>query len=199
MAKEGLDILLSRAKIQQFDRYFDELNDTLVKLMNAHFQLCTFELERRRTSDWHNEYALLRIKCGGILFKIPVRKLEKLDRELSNSIRRKIMNVKMSAQYEATAVHNDSWDLTIREALEGITYGDYYSVRFTLEDGTEFTSTISRGGLIRILELDGKSVGFKGTTVVSRVYHLDRGYESLEKKLTKLGAAIKRVPAKKKP
>jgi UDP-N-acetylglucosamine 1-carboxyvinyltransferase len=39
----------------------------------------------------------------------------------------------------------------------------------------------------------------KGTTVVSRVYHLDRGYESLEKKLAKLGAAIKRVPAKKKP
>ena len=39
----------------------------------------------------------------------------------------------------------------------------------------------------------------KGTTIVSRVYHLDRGYESLEKKLTGLGAAIKRVPAKKKP
>jgi len=39
----------------------------------------------------------------------------------------------------------------------------------------------------------------KGTTVVSRVYHLDRGYESLEKKLAALGAAIKRVPTKKKP
>ncbi len=38
----------------------------------------------------------------------------------------------------------------------------------------------------------------KGTTTVSRVYHLDRGYESLEKKLARLGAAIKRVPAKKK-
>ncbi|MCU0599285.1 MAG: UDP-N-acetylglucosamine 1-carboxyvinyltransferase [Desulfobacterales bacterium] len=33
----------------------------------------------------------------------------------------------------------------------------------------------------------------KGTTRVSRVYHLDRGYESLEKKFKKLGAAIKRV------
>lgn len=32
-----------------------------------------------------------------------------------------------------------------------------------------------------------------GTTRVSRVYHLDRGYESLEKKLASLGAAIKRV------
>ncbi|MDO9263323.1 MAG: UDP-N-acetylglucosamine 1-carboxyvinyltransferase, partial [Desulfosalsimonadaceae bacterium] len=36
-----------------------------------------------------------------------------------------------------------------------------------------------------------------GTTVVSRVYHLDRGYESLEKKLASLGASIKRVSAKK--
>jgi UDP-N-acetylglucosamine 1-carboxyvinyltransferase len=31
-----------------------------------------------------------------------------------------------------------------------------------------------------------------GTTVVSRVYHLDRGYERLEAKLTKLGARITR-------
>jgi len=37
-----------------------------------------------------------------------------------------------------------------------------------------------------------------GTTTVSRVYHLDRGYESLEKKLAGLGAAIKRVPTGKK-
>jgi len=37
----------------------------------------------------------------------------------------------------------------------------------------------------------------KGTTSVSRVYHLDRGYESLEKKLAHLGAAIKRVSIKK--
>ena len=33
----------------------------------------------------------------------------------------------------------------------------------------------------------------EGVTEVSRVYHLDRGYEGLEKKLTKLGADIKRV------
>lgn len=34
----------------------------------------------------------------------------------------------------------------------------------------------------------------KGTTHVHRIYHLDRGYERLEERLTKLGAAIKRVP-----
>jgi UDP-N-acetylglucosamine 1-carboxyvinyltransferase len=33
----------------------------------------------------------------------------------------------------------------------------------------------------------------EGTTVVQRVYHLDRGYESLEKKLSALGASIRRV------
>jgi UDP-N-acetylglucosamine 1-carboxyvinyltransferase len=32
----------------------------------------------------------------------------------------------------------------------------------------------------------------KGTTVVSRIYHLDRGYDSLEKKLQSLGADIYR-------
>ncbi len=32
-----------------------------------------------------------------------------------------------------------------------------------------------------------------GTTEVSRVYHLDRGYEHIEQKLSKLGAAIKRI------
>jgi UDP-N-acetylglucosamine 1-carboxyvinyltransferase len=32
-----------------------------------------------------------------------------------------------------------------------------------------------------------------GKTRVSRVYHLDRGYERLEKKLRSLGAKIRRV------
>jgi UDP-N-acetylglucosamine 1-carboxyvinyltransferase len=33
----------------------------------------------------------------------------------------------------------------------------------------------------------------EGTTEVSRIYHLDRGYEKLDQKLTKLGAKISRV------
>ena len=32
-----------------------------------------------------------------------------------------------------------------------------------------------------------------GETVVERIYHLDRGYEALEKKLSALGARIERV------
>ncbi len=35
----------------------------------------------------------------------------------------------------------------------------------------------------------------KGYTEVNRVYHLDRGYDAMEKKFQKLGAAIKRVKA----
>lgn len=34
----------------------------------------------------------------------------------------------------------------------------------------------------------------RGTTVVSRVYHLDRGYERMEAKLQRLGARIRRLP-----
>ncbi|MCF6157128.1 MAG: UDP-N-acetylglucosamine 1-carboxyvinyltransferase [wastewater metagenome] len=34
----------------------------------------------------------------------------------------------------------------------------------------------------------------KGTTHIHRVYHLDRGYEQLEKRLSDLGAIIKRIP-----
>ena len=35
----------------------------------------------------------------------------------------------------------------------------------------------------------------QGTTVISRIYHLDRGYESIEQKLTALGADVERVKA----
>ena len=33
----------------------------------------------------------------------------------------------------------------------------------------------------------------KGETVIHRIYHLDRGYESMEKKLVRLGADVRRV------
>jgi UDP-N-acetylglucosamine 1-carboxyvinyltransferase len=33
----------------------------------------------------------------------------------------------------------------------------------------------------------------EGQTVISRIYHLDRGYENIEQKLSALGAEIKRV------
>ncbi len=33
----------------------------------------------------------------------------------------------------------------------------------------------------------------KGESVISRVYHIDRGYEMMEKKMSQLGAKIRRV------
>jgi UDP-N-acetylglucosamine 1-carboxyvinyltransferase len=34
----------------------------------------------------------------------------------------------------------------------------------------------------------------EGQTVVDRIYHIDRGYECIEEKLSQLGAEIRRVP-----
>jgi UDP-N-acetylglucosamine 1-carboxyvinyltransferase len=33
----------------------------------------------------------------------------------------------------------------------------------------------------------------KGETVIHRIYHLDRGYENMEGKLSKIGADVKRI------
>jgi UDP-N-acetylglucosamine 1-carboxyvinyltransferase len=33
-----------------------------------------------------------------------------------------------------------------------------------------------------------------GRTEIERIYHIDRGYETIEEKLQQLGARIKRVP-----
>ena len=35
-----------------------------------------------------------------------------------------------------------------------------------------------------------------GTTLVDRIYHIDRGYECIEEKLQALGANIRRVPGR---
>jgi UDP-N-acetylglucosamine 1-carboxyvinyltransferase len=34
----------------------------------------------------------------------------------------------------------------------------------------------------------------EGQTIVDRIYHIDRGYECIEEKLSQLGAEIRRVP-----
>lgn len=36
----------------------------------------------------------------------------------------------------------------------------------------------------------------EGETVVDRIYHIDRGYETIEEKLALLGAQIRRLPSK---
>jgi UDP-N-acetylglucosamine 1-carboxyvinyltransferase len=37
----------------------------------------------------------------------------------------------------------------------------------------------------------------EGETLIDRIYHLDRGYECIEEKLSQLGAAIQRVPSRR--
>ncbi len=39
------------------------------------------------------------------------------------------------------------------------------------------------------------ALGAEGDTIVNRVYHLDRGYERVEEKLSAIGAKIERIPA----
>jgi len=55
--------------------------------------------------------------------------------------------------------------------------------------GAEVMSSDLRASAALILA----GISAKGTTVVSRVYHCDRGYEHIEKKLKKIGARITRI------
>jgi UDP-N-acetylglucosamine 1-carboxyvinyltransferase len=45
----------------------------------------------------------------------------------------------------------------------------------------------------RLGEPRARGPGAQGETLIDRIYHLDRGYEALEKKLGALGARIERV------
>ena len=55
--------------------------------------------------------------------------------------------------------------------------------------GAEVMSSDLRASAALILA----AIAAKGTSIVSRIYHCDRGYENIEKKLKKVGAKIRRV------
>ena len=55
--------------------------------------------------------------------------------------------------------------------------------------GTEVMSSDLRASAALVLA----GIAAKGETVVSRIYHLDRGYEKFENKLKKIGVKIKRI------
>jgi UDP-N-acetylglucosamine 1-carboxyvinyltransferase len=55
--------------------------------------------------------------------------------------------------------------------------------------GAEVMSSDLRASAALVLA----AISAKGTSIVSRVYHCDRGYENIEKKLKKVGAKIRRV------
>jgi UDP-N-acetylglucosamine 1-carboxyvinyltransferase len=56
-------------------------------------------------------------------------------------------------------------------------------------EAAELMATDLRASVSLILA----ALASKGKSIINRIYHLDRGYEDIEKKLKKLGAKIKRV------
>ncbi|MGH8428102.1 MAG: UDP-N-acetylglucosamine 1-carboxyvinyltransferase, partial [Gammaproteobacteria bacterium] len=73
----------------------------------------------------------------------------------------------------------------------------------SLEGNTAFTSGVSNLKAAPVMATDLRASASlvlaglvaEGTTVVDRIYHIDRGYECIEEKLAQLGARIRRVPA----
>ncbi len=57
-------------------------------------------------------------------------------------------------------------------------------------NGAELMATDLRASVCLVLA----GLAASGRTIVNRIYHLDRGYEQIEKKLLKCGAKIKRIP-----
>tara|TARA_Y100001936_G_C15986175_1_gene619635 strand:+ start:1 stop:861 length:861 start_codon:yes stop_codon:yes gene_type:complete len=55
--------------------------------------------------------------------------------------------------------------------------------------GAELMSSDLRASVALVLA----AIYSKGKSVINRIYHLDRGYENIEKKLKKIGANIKRI------
>ena len=55
--------------------------------------------------------------------------------------------------------------------------------------GAELMATDLRASVSLILA----ALTASGKSIINRIYHLDRGYENIEKKLQKVGARIKRI------
>ena len=55
--------------------------------------------------------------------------------------------------------------------------------------GAELMATDLRASVSLILA----ALSAQGKSVINRIYHLDRGYENIEKKLQKVGAKIRRI------
>tara|TARA_B100001540_G_scaffold312752_1_gene334418 strand:+ start:433 stop:1686 length:1254 start_codon:yes stop_codon:yes gene_type:complete len=63
-----------------------------------------------------------------------------------------------------------------------------------IQGNTEFASAeIMATDLRASVSLILAALSAKGKSVINRIYHLDRGYENIEKKLKKIGAKIRRI------
>ena len=64
----------------------------------------------------------------------------------------------------------------------------------TVEGNTDFAAAeLMATDLRASVSLILAALTAKGKSVINRIYHLDRGYENLEKKLQKVGARIRRI------
>ena len=59
----------------------------------------------------------------------------------------------------------------------------------TTFEGAELMSSDLRASVALVLA----AIVANGVSVINRIYHLDRGYENIEKKLSKLGVNIRRI------
>ena len=60
-------------------------------------------------------------------------------------------------------------------------------------NGAEVMATDLRASISLVIA----ALAARGETIIHRVYHLDRGYERLEEKLSACGANIERISGKK--
>ena len=56
-------------------------------------------------------------------------------------------------------------------------------------EAAELMATDLRASVSLILA----ALASRGKSIINRIYHLDRGYEDIEKKLKKIGAKIRRI------
>jgi UDP-N-acetylglucosamine 1-carboxyvinyltransferase len=74
--------------------------------------------------------------------------------------------------------------------------------RIEVQGGTATVTGVAKLKGARVMATDLRAsvslilaaLAAEGETVVSRVYHLDRGYERVEEKLSACGALIERIP-----
>ena len=77
-----------------------------------------------------------------------------------------------------------------RMGAQIITKGNKATVKGNINfEAAELMATDLRASVSLILA----ALTAKGKSVINRIYHLDRGYENIEKKLKKVGAKIKRI------
>ena len=112
----------------------------------------------------------------------------------NNFIKNKSVSNIIFAQKKAT---ENIFKSRFMHAMELQRLGAKISIKYnkaTIEGNTNFIGAeVMSSDLRASAALILAGISAKSTTVVSRVYHCDRGYEKIENKLKKIGADIRRL------